>query len=200
MMDDQPRPKLAVLLSGSGRTLDNLRDHINNDSDLNAEIAIVIGSRDCLGVEKAQRDNTPNRVIKGELTSEQLDALIDEFDLDLIILAGYLRRVPITPRARGRILNIHPALLPDFGGPGMHGMHVHNAVHQAYKRSEITHTGCTVHFCDETYDTGDIILQRSCAIEPHDTPQSIADKVFELECETYPRAIKLVLSTLQESR
>lgn len=199
-MPEQPKPKLGVLLSGSGRTLDNLHEHINSDSNLNAEIAIVIGSRDCLGVEKAARYNIPNRVIKGELTSEQLDALIDEFDLDLIILAGYLRKVPITPKAHRRILNIHPALLPDFGGPGMHGMNVHRAVHDAFKRSEITQTGCTVHFCDESYDTGDIVLQRSCAIHEQDTPQSIADRVFTLECDAYPEAISQVLAQRQQSQ
>jgi len=198
-MLDANKPRLGVLLSGSGRTLDNLCAYIENGSYLNAEIAVVIGSRSCLGVDKAEARGIPTRIIKGELTSEQLDALVDEFTLDLIVLAGYLRRVPITPKTRGRILNIHPALLPAFGGPGMHGMHVHRAVIDAYRRGEATKTGCTVHFCDETYDTGDVILQRSCRIEAADTPETIADKVFALECEAYPEAIAQVLAGLDKS-
>jgi len=197
-MTDPQRPRLGVLLSGSGRTLDNLCARIDGD-ELDADIAVVVGSRACPGVEKAERRSIPARIIPGEPTAEQLDALINEFTLDLIVLAGYLRRVPITERSRGRVLNIHPALLPDFGGPGMHGMHVHRAVIEAAGRGEVTRTGCTVHLCDETYDTGAILLQRDCTIEPGDTPQSIADKVFALECEAYPQAIAQVLAQLANS-
>ncbi|MCA9304451.1 MAG: phosphoribosylglycinamide formyltransferase [Phycisphaerales bacterium] len=199
-MSDARKPRLGVLLSGSGRTLENLCEYIANGSYLDAVIAVVVGSRACLGIEKAAARGIPHRVIPGELSGKQLDGLVEEFGLDLVVLAGYLRRVPITAKTRGRILNIHPALLPDFGGPGMHGMHVHRAVIEAYQRGEVSRSGCTVHYCDETYDTGAVILQRRCRVTDEDTPESLAAKVFELECEAYPEAISRVLAGLKESR
>ncbi|MBL4590941.1 MAG: phosphoribosylglycinamide formyltransferase [Phycisphaerales bacterium] len=183
--------KIAVMLSGSGRSLENLC-HCIDDGTLDAEIAVVITSRECLGAQKSRAHSIPTRVVPGQLTPQQLDAFVDEFMLDLIVLAGYLKRIPITKKTRGRIINIHPALLPNFGGPGMHGLHVHRAVLKA----KANHTGCTVHFCDETYDTGSTIHQLQCPIEPGDTAQAIADKVFRLECKALPHAVSMVLNGL----
>jgi phosphoribosylglycinamide formyltransferase-1 len=91
------------------------------------------------------------------------------------------------------VINIHPALLPDFGGKGMHGRHVHEAVVDAAKRGEVRESGCTVHFADEAYDTGSVILQLRCPVEAGDTPDELAARVFELECEAYPEAIKMLI-------
>jgi phosphoribosylglycinamide formyltransferase-1 len=104
-------------------------------------------------------------------------------------MAGFLSLWTIPPDLAGRVLNIHPALLPKFGGKGMHGHHVHEAVLAAHE----TESGCTVHYADNTYDTGPIILQRKVPVLPADTPDSLAARVFEQECLAYPEAIRQVL-------
>jgi phosphoribosylglycinamide formyltransferase-1 len=191
-----PTPsKLGVFLSGTGRSLENLCKCIEHGS-LNASISVVVGSRQCPAIDKAKARSIPTHIHTGVITPADLDALVTDHQLDLIILAGYLKRIPITDRTRGKIINIHPALLPNFGGPGMHGMHVHRAVINAYQNNEVTHSGCTVHFCDETYDTGSTILQHTCQIEPNDTPDSLAAKVFALECKALPEAISIVCQGL----
>jgi len=189
----KPAARLAVLLSGSGRTLDNLVEYINH-GELDAEIAVVVGSRDCVGVEKAIAAGIPAMVCDGGIGSDELDRVCGEYSIDWVILAGYLKLVPITDRVRSKVINIHPALLPDFGGPGMHGMKVHRAVVEAAKCGEISETGCTVHFADEEFDRGTIIEQRKCPVSSDDTPEDVAARVFVLECECLPSAIQSVIS------
>ncbi len=188
-----PAARLAVLLSGSGRTLENLMAYIDR-GDLDAQIAVVVGSGGCLGVEKAERAGIPAVVCMGGIDGEELDRVCDEHSIDWVILAGYLKLVPITDRVRGKVINIHPALLPDFGGKGMHGMHVHRAVVEAAQRGEVSETGCTVHFADEEFDRGTIIEQRRCVVSGDDTPEEIAARVFALECECLPSAIQSVIA------
>ncbi len=184
--------RLAVLLSGSGRTLDNLIEHINR-GELNAEIAVVVGSRDCLGVEKAQNAEIPAIVFDGGIDGDSLDRVCEKYSIDWVILAGYLKLVPITESVRGKVINIHPALLPDFGGKGMHGMNVHRAVVEAARRGEVSETGCTVHFADEEFDQGKIIEQRRCGVSGEDSVEDVAGRVFELECACLPSAIRSVI-------
>lgn len=184
--------RLLVFLSGSGRTLANLFDRID-DGSLPAEVALVASNRPCKGLDIAQDRGIGTLVIEGSPTPDQLDALVAEHRIDWIVLAGYLKLVPITDRTRGRIVNIHPSLLPRFGGPGMHGMKVHNAAVVAARAGEITESGCTVHLADETYDTGPVILQRSCPVHADDTPQALADRVFQLELEAYPEALRTLI-------
>jgi formyltetrahydrofolate-dependent phosphoribosylglycinamide formyltransferase len=186
--------RLLVLLSGSGRTLENLITRIDL-GELPAEIAGVIASRPCRGVEIAEKHAVPARVVPGNIAPDALDALVRAHDADWIVLAGYLRLVPITPTTRGRIVNIHPALLPNFGGPGMHGMHVHAAVLEAFARGEVTESGCTVHLVDETYDTGPVILQKRCPVKPTDDPEDLADRVFSLELDAYPEALRRLIES-----
>jgi len=190
---DTPAARLAVLLSGSGRTLDNLIEYINR-GELDAEIAVVVGSRECLGVEKAARAGVPTLVCEGGIDGDGLDRVCQEYLIDWVILAGYLKLVPITDRVRGKVINIHPALLPYFGGPGMHGMKVHRAVVEAAARGEISETGCTVHFADEEFDRGTIIEQRRCAVSGDDSPEEVAARVFELEQLCLPSAIQGVIT------
>lgn len=185
--------KLAVLVSGSGTTLQNLIDEIAA-SRLNATIQIVIGSRlGLLGIERASAAKLANFVVdrKGfessALFSKAVFSLIDDAGVDLICLAGWLCLLDIPPRYAGKIMNIHPALLPSFGGNGMYGHRVHQAV--------IDHgckvSGCTVHFVDGAYDNGPIILQRTCPVHEDDTAASLAHRVFEEEKIAYPEAIRL---------
>lgn len=180
--------RLMVMLSGSGRTLENLFARIR-DGDLPATIALVVANRPCRGLEIAREHAVPAVLAPGTLTPEALDELVETHRIDWVVLAGYLRLVPVTPRTRGRIVNIHPALLPAFGGPGMHGMKVHQAVIDAFARGEVTESGCTVHLVDETYDTGPIVLQKRCPVRPGDDAEDLADRVFSLERDAYPEAL-----------
>ncbi len=189
----QPPINLAVLLSGSGTTLQNLVDEIAADR-LNATISIVIASRAGLvGSERAAKAGIPNVVVNrkefanvGEFSCEVFRH-VDAANVDLVCLAGWLCLLDLPERYAHKAMNIHPALLPSFGGKGMYGAKVHEAV--------INHgckvSGCTVHFLDNAYDSGPIILQRICPVLDDDTPASLARRVFEEEKIAYPEAIRL---------
>ncbi len=185
--------KIAVLVSGSGTTLQNLIDEIEADR-LDARIALVIGSRQGIGgMERASNAKLMNFIVEraafnsAASFSESVFRLCDDAGVDLVCLAGWLCLLEIPPAYRGRVINIHPALLPSFGGKGMFGRKVHQAV--------IDHgckiSGCTVHFADETYDTGPIIAQRACPVEDDDTAETLARRVFEEEKIAYPQVIRL---------
>lgn len=181
--------RLAVLLSGSGRTLLNLLNHIRAGA-LPASIELVIASRECPGAQHARDAGIPTLVIPGVIPAERLGALLREHRIDWVVLAGYLKLIQIPPGYEGRIVNIHPALLPDFGGPGMYG----DRVHQAVLRAGAPESGCTVHFVTDEYDRGPIILQRRCPVLPGDTPHDLAARVFALECEAYPEALRRLIA------
>ncbi len=183
------RPRLAVLLSGSGRTLQNLLDRIG-DGRMHAAIAGVGSDRaDAFGLQRAMDHGLEARTLKdGSATLSWLS----ELDADLIILAGYLRLLPIVPEFQNRVLNIHPSLLPKFGGKGMHGERVHAAVLAARE----TESGCTVHLCNDKYDDGRIILQARVPVQPGDDAKTLAARVFAAECEALPAAIALHWRTL----
>ncbi|HWE96662.1 MAG TPA: phosphoribosylglycinamide formyltransferase [Tepidisphaeraceae bacterium] len=185
--------KLAVLVSGSGTTFQNLADQIAAGA-LSAEIKLVIGSRPGLvGLQKAAAAKVMNFVVDRReyddcaAFSKQVFSLCDDAGVDLICLGGWLCLLDIPATYHGRVVNIHPALLPAFGGKGMYGRRVHQAV--------LDHgckiSGCTVHFVDGAYDNGPIILQRTCAVEENDTAETLAHRVFEEEKIAYPEAIRL---------
>lgn len=182
--------RLAVMLSGSGRTLLNIVESIRRGR-LHAEIALVIASRDGLGAERARLAGLETVVLKGEIPASVLHDTLARRGIDWVILAGYLKRIAIPPAYRGRIVNIHPSLLPEFGGHGMYGHHVHEAVIKAGRSV----SGCTVHLVNEEYDRGPILLQKSCPVLPGDTPEALAARVFELECQAYPEALERLLSS-----
>jgi phosphoribosylglycinamide formyltransferase-1 len=193
MFSDMPTAplRLAVLLSGAGTTLQNLIDEIAADR-LDASINIVIGSRPKLrGLERAADARLPNFVVDRADSiadfSRRIFSLIDDAGVDLVLFAGWLRLLEIPDKYAGKMMNIHPSLLPSFGGKGMYGKKVHQAV--------LDHgckiSGCTVHFVDSAYDNGPIILQRPCPVLEDDTPESLAHRVFEQEKIAYPQAIRL---------
>lgn len=188
-------PRLAVLLSGGGRTLDNLLAAINR-GQLHAEVAMVVGSRECRGIDKARHAGLPTQVIRGEIDESTLSDMLTSRSIDLVVLAGYLSKVHVPHGYEDRVVNIHPALLPDFGGHGMYGDRVHRAVIE----TGATESGCTVHYCDAEYDTGEIILQARCQVATDDTPETLAARVFELECALYPEAIAIVLDRITSGR
>jgi len=199
---NQPPLRLAILLSGSGRTLQNLADQINR-SQLNAKIVTVISSNpDAYGLVRAKNLDLPTHVVsrKDSDTASGFSDLVYQHirnaDAQLVCLAGFLCLLPIPDDFTHRVINIHPALLPSFGGKGMYGHRVHQAVIDAGCKV----TGCTVHYCDQTYDTGPIIVQRTCPVLENDTPgtpgpgtpDTLAQRVFEEECIAYPHAIRLI--------
>jgi len=185
--------RLAVLVSGSGTTLQNLIDEISAGR-LHARIELVIGSRAGLrGIERAIAAKLPTYVIERKAFdgiaafSRAVFERLDTANVDLVCLAGWLSVLEIPDRYAGRVMNIHPALLPSFGGKGMYGAKVHQAV--------LDHgckvSGCTVHFVDNTCDGGPIILQRTTAVMEDDTAETLAHRVFEEEQIAYPDAIRL---------
>ncbi len=175
--------RLGVLLSGSGRTLQNLLDRID-DGRLAAEVRCVIADREgTVGIERGVRAGLPTAVTRDP---ELIYAMLREHGVELVCLCGYLRLLPIAADFAGRILNIHPSLLPKFGGKGFYGDRVHRAVLEAGE----TTSGCTVHLCDEVYDRGEILVQRTVPVTPDDTVETLAARVFAAECEAYPEAIE----------
>ena len=177
--------KMAVLLSGSGRTLDNFHERIEAGT-LNAEIKVVISNvADVLGLEKAKKYGYPNFHAQG---NEAINDILKDYDINLVCLAGYLKLYEPPPPLERNVINIHPALIPSFCGDGFYGMRVHRAV----KAKGVTVSGCTVHFANNRYDEGPIIVQKCVPLEYDDTPEAIASKVFEMECIAFPEAINLV--------
>ena len=186
--------KLAVLVSGSGTTLQNLLDEIAAKR-LDASIQLVVGSRPGIkGLQRAADAKLMNFVVeRAAFTnpadfSKQVFSLIDDAGgVDLVCLAGWLCLLEIPPKYAGRVMNIHPALLPSFGGKGLYGRRVHQAVLEHGCKV----SGCTVHFVDAAYDDGPIIIQRTCPVLDDDTPETLAARVFEEERLAYPEAIRL---------
>jgi len=184
--------RLAVLISGSGRTLQNFIDLIRAGR-LPARIVHVISSRDeVLGLQRARDAGIATTVItrKGktlEAFSDRITAVLDESQAQLVCMAGFLSLYVIPDKYQGRVMNIHPALLPAFGGKGMYGDKVHQAVLDAGCKI----SGCTVHFADNQYDHGPIIVQRTVPVLEDDDVHSLADRVFQQELIAYPQAIEL---------
>jgi len=185
-------PRIAVLVSGGGRSLENLAEVIAR-GELRAGIALVLSSTPrALALERARRLGIPSVVVDPERRlapsefSRDAFAAIESFGCDTAVMAGFLRKIEVPARWRGRVLNIHPALLPAFGGKGFYGERVHAAV----LASGAKETGCTVHYVDDEYDHGPILLQRRVAVLPGDTVESLAGRVFEEEKIALPEALR----------
>jgi phosphoribosylglycinamide formyltransferase-1 len=200
-VEDKPAPteqnrkpvRLGVLISGGGRTLLNILEQIKQGR-LNAEVAVVISSRSTVaGVERARNAGLDVKIIRKkdyrdvEEFSKRIEEELAAANVDLVVQGGWLCFWKIPARYENRVMNIHPALLPSFGGQGMWGHHVHEAVLAAGCKV----SGCTVHFCTNEYDEGPIIVQRACEVKDDDTADTLAARVFEQECIAYPQAIKL---------
>lgn len=186
--------RLAVLLSGGGTTLQNLLDRIAANR-LDATVAVVVSSRaEAFGLERARRAGVPSVTVArrahpdGAAFNDALHAALEPHAVDLVVLAGFLSLFEPRARYAGRVLNIHPALIPAFCGEGFYGHRVHEAVLAA----GVKVSGCTVHFADEHYDRGPIILQGCVPVLEDDTPDTLAARVLALEHELYPQAIQLV--------
>jgi phosphoribosylglycinamide formyltransferase 1 len=184
---------VAVLLSGSGTTLQNIID-LSASGTLDAQVVCVASSReDAFGLVRAEKAGIPMQAIprKDYDSADTFGAAIWDFvgqyEPDLIVLAGFMSLLPVIPKYEGRIMNVHPALIPAFSGKGMYG----HRVHQAVLDYGVKLTGVTVHFVDEEYDNGPIILQSAVPVEEGDTADTLAERVQAEEREVYPRAIQL---------
>ncbi|MDR3631354.1 MAG: formyltransferase family protein [Desulfocapsaceae bacterium] len=176
---------MAVLLSGSGRTLDNFHEQ-SRAGRMAGKIQVVISNiSSALGLKKAQNYGYPAFHASD---SPATNAILKDFDIDIICLAGYLKLYDPPLALTRSVINIHPSLIPAFCGDGFYGSRVHRAV----KERGCTVTGCTVHFADEFYDQGPIILQKSVNLGYEDSVDEIAAKVFAAECEAFPEAINRV--------
>jgi len=184
--------RLGVLISGSGRTLMNIQRLIEA-GQLPAQVAVVVASRRCKGEELARQAGLKTEIVPYRKAadlqeySRRITAALDAAGVDLVVLAGFLSLWHIPPHYLGRVINIHPALLPNFGGHGMYGHFVHEAVLAAGCKV----SGCTVHFVTNEYDRGPIILQRTAPVLEGDTPEALADRVFQEELLAMPQAIRL---------
>ena len=189
-MTDTPS-RLAVLASGGGSNLQSIIDHFDAlGPDAPARVALVVSDRESAGaLERARTHGIPAVWLARERNHE-LGALLAEHRITHVALAGYLRLVPsdVVTTFRGRLVNVHPALLPAFGGPGMYGHHVHEAV----LRAGATVSGPTVHFVSEKYDEGAIIAQWRVPVRSDDTPVTLATRVLSAEHFIYPRCLASV--------
>lgn len=182
---------IVVLVSGSGTNLQRIIDTIDSGEIRNAKVTLVVADRECFGLERAKNHNIENILIpRGKNFSSELAKVIPQ-DTDLIVLAGFLSilKPEFCENWNGKIINIHPALLPKFGGKGMWGMNVHNAVIEAKE----VESGATVHFVTPGIDEGEAILQKSFEVTAEDTPETLAQKVHQIEYEIFPEAINKVL-------
>jgi len=185
--------RLAVLLSGSGRTLENLLGCIATGR-LAATVEAVVSSRgDVRGVQIAAAAGIPVSILppQGRPLADWSAAIFAACRVatpDLVVMAGFLHLVEIPTDFVGRVINIHPALLPDFGGKGYYGMHVHRAVIER----GCTVSGCSVHLVDNEYDHGRILLQQTVPVLRDDSPESLAARVFTAECAALPEAINQI--------
>jgi len=187
--------RVAVLVSGGGTNLQALIDALGGAPTAPARISRVISNRpDAGALERARRAGIPTTVLRDPQDPAELLAAIG--DAQLVVLAGYLKLVPgaVVARFRQRMVNIHPALLPDFGGPGMYGRRVHEAV----LASRATESGATVHYVDEHYDRGPIVAQRRVPVRSDDTADTLAQRVLAAEHALLPEVLLSLAQRIQQ--
>lgn len=192
---NRPPFLLAIFASGAGSNAQKIIDHFKTSSL--AKIALIVSNRKGAGVLKiGEAEKIPSLIINRDqfFHGDSYMGLFEAKKIDFIVLAGFLWKVPdaLVARYRRRIVNIHPALLPNFGGKGMYGQFVHEAVIE----SSQSESGITIHFVDEHYDNGDIILQAKCPVLPGDTPELLAQRIHALEHANYPVVIEEILKKI----
>lgn len=187
--------KIAILASGSGSNAENIINHFSNIKDVSIEV-IISNKPDAYVHARAEKLNIPSATFsKAEFDSSEIVLdFMKEKEIDFVILAGFLLKIPknIILTYPNKIINIHPALLPKFGGKGMYGDNVHRAVIEAQEKE----SGITIHFVNENYDEGAIIFQAKCEVNSEDTYESLAQKIHALEYENFPQIIERVLNQL----
>jgi len=186
------KKRISVFASGSGSNAEKFFEFFQNDPDIEV-ISVFTNNKSAGVIERAKRYNIPHHVYNRSYweNGEVIMQVLKEEHADFIVLAGFMLLIPdsIVKAYPNSIFNIHPALLPKFGGQGMYGMHVHQAVKAAGEKE----SGITIHFVNENYDEGQIIAQASCTIDSSDAAEEIAKKVLKLEHENYPKVVAEVI-------
>ena len=185
--------RIFVFASGSGTNAENIIDYFKNSNS--ARVTCVLTNNKRAGVlKRAERLGVPAVIFTKEEMKKPVFLKFLQAEADLIVLAGFLLKVPetIVQAFKGRIINIHPALLPKYGGKGMYGKYVHEAV-VANREKE---SGITIHYVNEKYDDGAVIFQKSVALSPEDTPDDVAEKIHRLEQENFPKVIEQLITSL----
>lgn len=186
---------LAIFASGNGSNAQALIEYFADNNNINVQM-IVCNKEQAYVLERAKKFNIRAFILnKEQLCAEnptELFNLLEENNIDYIILAGYLLKIPssLINKYTHKIINIHPSLLPKFGGKGMYGMNIHRAVVDAKEKK----TGITIHLIDEIYDNGEVLFQISCDVEPQDTPDDVAKKIGQLEQTYFPKIVEKYIS------
>ncbi|MBO4805996.1 MAG: phosphoribosylglycinamide formyltransferase [Paludibacteraceae bacterium] len=186
--------QVAIFASGSGSNAENIIKHFENNPDVNIKL-VLCNKKDAYVLTRAKNLGIPSIVFsKKEMEEGEVLTILRKEQIDFIVLAGFLLKVPaeLVAAYPDRIVNIHPALLPNYGGKGMYGMKVHEAVVAAGERE----SGITIHYVNEFFDSGTIIFQARCEVLPTDTPEDVAQKVHKLEYAHFPQVIESVLNKL----
>lgn len=186
--------KIGVLVSGGGSNLQSIIDK-SQSGELQCKVEVVIGDRECYGVERAKKVGIDGYILDRKVLKKELcraiDKIVTEKDVDLIVLAGFLSIIDeeFVNKWKEKIINIHPSLLPKFGGPGMYGIKVHEAVLNAGEKE----SGCTVHYVDIGVDSGEIIAQKKVAVLEGDTPEVLQKRVLVEEHKLLPESIAKII-------
>ena len=188
--------RIAIFASGSGTNAQNIIEHFNKT--FNKKVVLILSNNpEAYVIERSRRLNVPYRIFnRDDLKENRVLKELQNNQVNFIILAGFLWLVPkkILQAYPGRIVNIHPALLPKYGGKGMFGHHVHEAVIRNHEKI----SGITIHYVNEEYDNGDIIFQAECPVLSDDTPETLAQRVHELEYEHFPRVVESLLDSFEK--
>ncbi len=189
---------IALFASGSGSNVENIIQYFSRHSHINFPL-IISNNHNAFVHERAKKLSIPSINFNRSdfVSGENILSLLHENYIDFIVLAGFLQKIPtaIIDAFPNRIINIHPALLPKYGGKGMYGMHVHKAVKEASE----TESGISIHYVNEKYDEGNIIFQATCALKKTDSPEKIAEKVQALEYLYFPKVIENLVEKLIET-
>jgi phosphoribosylglycinamide formyltransferase-1 len=185
------KKRIAIFASGSGTNAQNIFDYFDDNENVAVD-SLWANKPDAYALKRAEKYNINNFVFNRQQfyqTTELLETLRNR-KVDLIVLAGFLWLIPDSLIQNFKIINIHPALLPKYGGKGMYGMNVHKAVVE----NKETESGISIHFVNEKYDEGELIFQAKCSVLENDTPEMVAEKIHELEYKYFPQVIDRVLS------
>jgi phosphoribosylglycinamide formyltransferase-1 len=187
---------IAIFASGNGTNAENIISHLKTISNVEISVSLIVTDKENAGIhEVAFKNNIPIFVIpKSDINiGDEILKHLKKHQIEFIVLAGYLKKIPtnILQAYEQNVINIHPALLPKYGGKGMYGKYVHQAVIE----NKEPESGITIHFVDEIYDNGEIILQEKCSISENDTAESLAEKIHQLEYKHYPEVIANLLKT-----
>jgi len=184
--------RIAIFASGSGSNAENIANYFSNNSNVDVSL-ILTNNPNAFVLERAKKLNIKSHVFDKYNFSktDEILSFLNENDINLIVLAGFLLKIPknLIKAYPNKIINIHPALLPKFGGKGMFG----DKVHQSVIENKETESGITIHYVNENYDEGEIIFQAKCSVELTDTPRDLAAKIHELEYEHFPKVIESII-------